>query len=119
VLPDGRAVWAERTASRARLILVEPGKDPSPLINSTEETAGPMTPVGSDQVAFMIGPQPRHTVALAALSNDRITRRLSFDRGEVTALATSPDAETLYCVGGGAVLVRAVLGGRAPQDSPW
>jgi hypothetical protein len=103
VLPDGRAVWAERTASRTRLILVEPGKDPSPLINSTEETAGPMTPVGSDQVAFMIGPQPRHTIALAALSNGSIRRRLSFAQGEVTALATSPDAKTLYCVAGGAV----------------
>jgi len=103
VLPDGRAVWAERTASHSRLILVEPGKDPTPLINTTEETAGPMTPVGSDQLAFMIGSQPRHTIALAALSNGRITRRLSFDRGEVTALATSPDAKTLYCVAGGAV----------------
>jgi hypothetical protein len=103
VLPDGRAVWAEQIGTRPRLIVVEPRKDPSPLINTTEETAGPMTPVGSDQAAFMIGPQPRHTIALAALSNGRITRRLSFDRGEVTALAASPDAKTLYCVASGAV----------------
>ena len=103
VLPDGRAVWAERIGTRPRLIVVEPGKDPSPLINTTEETAGPMTPVGSDQVAFMIGPQPRHTIALAALSNGRITRRLSFDRGEIAALAASLDAKTLYCVASGAV----------------
>ena len=114
VLADGRTVWAERTASHTRLILVEPGKDPSPLINSNEETAGPMTAVGSDQVAFMIGPQPRHTIALAALSNGRITRRLNFDRGEVTALATSPDAKTLYCVASGTVWA-VPLSGDAPR----
>ena len=111
VLPDGRAVWAERTASRTRLIMVEPGKEPSPLINSNEETAGPMTPVGSDQVAFMIGSQPRHTIALATLSNGRITRRLNFDRGEVTALATSPDSKTLYCLAGGTVWSVPLSGG--------
>jgi serine/threonine protein kinase len=111
VLPDGRVVWAERTASRTRLILVEPGKDPSPLINTTEETAGPMTPVGSDQVAFMIGPQPRHTIALAALTNGSITHRLQFDHGDVTGLATSPDSKTLYCLAGGMVWSVPLAGG--------
>jgi hypothetical protein len=111
VLPDGRVVWAERTASRTRLILVEPGKDPSPLINTTEDTAGPMTPVGSDQLAFMVGKPPRHTIALAALSNGRIVRRLPFDQGEVTSLATSPDSKTLYCLAGGMVWAVPRAGG--------
>ena len=111
VLPDGRAVWAERAADHARLILVEPGKDPSPLVKSTEETAGPMTAVGSDQVAFMIGPHPHHTIALAALSNGRITRRLSLDAGEVISMAASPDGKTLYCVASGAVWSVPLSGG--------
>jgi len=114
VLPDGRAVWAERIGSHPRLIVVEPGKDPSPLINSNEETAGPMTPVGSDQLALMTGAQPRHTIALATLSNGQITRRLNFDRGEVTALATSPDAKALYCVASGTVWA-VPLSGDAPR----
>ena len=111
VLPDGRVVWAEQTASRTRLILVEPGKDPSPLINTTEDTAGPMTPVGTDQLAFMVGKPPRHTIALAALSNGRILRRLPFDHGEVAGLATSPDSKTLYCLTGGMVWAVPLLGG--------
>jgi serine/threonine protein kinase len=111
VLPDGRVVWAERNASRTRLILVEPGKDPSPLINTSEETAGPMTPVGSDQLAFMVGTPPRHTIALAALSNGRITRRLPFDQGAVTGLAASPDSKTLYCLAGGMVWAVPLAGG--------
>ncbi len=111
VLPDGRVVWAERIASRTRLILVEPGKVPSPLINTTEDTAGPMTPVGSDQLAFMVGAPPRHTIALAALANGRTTRRLPFDQGAVTGLATSPDSKTLYCLAGGMVWAVPLAGG--------
>lgn len=114
VLPDGRAVWSERTGSRVRLILVEPGKDPVPLINTTEETAGPMTAVGAGQVAFMIGPQPRHTIAVAAVSNGTITERLSFDKGVVTELAARPDGRTLYCVADGAVWSLPLAGG-APK----
>ena len=73
-----------------------------------------MTPVGSDQLAFMTGAQPRHTIALATLSNGQITRRLNFDRGEVTALATSPDAKALYCVASGTVWA-VPLSGDAPR----
>jgi serine/threonine protein kinase len=111
VLPDGHVVWAERTASRTRLILVEPGKVPSPLINTLEDTAGPMTPVGSDQLAFMVARPPRHTIALAALSNGSIIRRLPFDQGEVTSLATSPDSKTLYCLAGGMIWAVPLAGG--------
>ena len=115
VLPDGRAIWAEGTGSRARLILVEPGKSPSPLISGNEETAGPMTAVGSDEVAFMIGPQPRHTIALAALSTGRIIRQLAFDHGTVTELAASPDGKTLYCVADGAVWSLPLARGEARE----
>ncbi|HEV2348399.1 MAG TPA: protein kinase [Terriglobia bacterium] len=114
VLPDGRAVRAERTASHSRLILVEAGKDPVPLVNSTDETGGPMSPVGSDQVAFMIGPHPRHEIALAALSNGRIIRRLSFDEGEVDEMGISPDRQTLFCLAGG-VIWSVPLSGGAPH----
>lgn len=113
VLPDGRAVWAERTASHSRLILVEAGKEPSPLVNTAEETGGPMAPVGSDQVAFMIGPRPGHTIALAALSNGRITSRLSFNEGEVDEMGISPDHQTLFCLASGALWSVPLSGGAA------
>lgn len=114
VLPNGKAVWAERTGSRMRLILVEPGKDPSPLINTTEETAGPMTAVGAGQVAFMIGPPPRHTIALATVSSGTITQRLNFNEGAVAEMAASPDGKTIYCAAAGAVWSVPLAGG-APK----
>ena len=110
VLPDGRAVWTEQAAGRSRLMLVVPGRDPAPLVSTTEETAGPMTVAGPGQVAFMIGPQPRHIIALVALSNGRITRRLGFDKGQVTGMAASPDGKTLYVVAEGAVWAVSVAG---------
>ena len=72
-----------------------------------------MSPVGSDQVAFMIGPHPRHEIALTALSNRRITRRLSFDEGEVDEMGISPDAQTLFCLAGGVVWSVPISGGAA------
>jgi hypothetical protein len=125
VLPDGRAVWIEQTEGRHRLILVEPGKDPVPLVNTTEETAWPMTAVGAPsgvpsgvpsgpgEVAFMLGGQ-RRTIAMAALSNNRITRQIPFDKGQVIGMAASPDGKTLYCAAGGAVWA-VPLSGEAPR----
>ncbi|MGO9255508.1 MAG: protein kinase domain-containing protein [Bryobacteraceae bacterium] len=113
VLPDGRALWIEQTEGRHRLILVEPGKDPVPLVNTTEETAWPMTAAGAGQVAFMLGGQ-RRTIAMAALSNNRITRQIPFDKGQVIGMAASPDGKTLYCAAAGAVWA-VPLSGEAPH----
>jgi hypothetical protein len=41
VLPDGRAVLPVRAFSQLRLMAVQKGKDPAPLVNTTEETAAP------------------------------------------------------------------------------
>ncbi len=65
VLPDGRAAWTEVTAGRHRVMVVAPGKDAVPLVNTTEETQGPMTAVGSADVAFMIGRRSQ-AIGLAA-----------------------------------------------------
>jgi eukaryotic-like serine/threonine-protein kinase len=114
VLPDGRIVSDERTASHTRLILIEAGKTPSPLVNTTEDTAGPMTALGPDHIAFMIGPLSHRAIAMAALSDGRITQRLNFDQGIVTQLAATPDGKNLYCVAGGAVWL-VPLTGEAPR----
>jgi eukaryotic-like serine/threonine-protein kinase len=113
-LPDGRAVWVERTASRMRLILVEPGKDPTPLINTSEETAGPVTVVGGDRVAFLIGPEPRRSIGVASLTNGAIVQRLTFDQGEIAEMGASPDGKSLYCLAAGALWWVPLAGG-APK----
>jgi hypothetical protein len=113
VLPDGRAVLTEGTGGRMQLMVVEAGKDPVPLINTVEATSSPVTAAGPSEVAFLIGPEPRRTIALAAASNGRISRRIPFDKGPITSLASSPDGNTLYCAAGGNIWSLPVDGGAA------
>ncbi|HTX40106.1 MAG TPA: protein kinase [Bryobacteraceae bacterium] len=109
VLPDGRAVWMEQAGGRRRLILVEQGKDPVPLVNTRQETSWPMTAAGPGEVAFMLG-RERQTIALAALSNGRITRQIPFDKGAVSAMAAAPDGKTLYCAAAGTIWAVSLAG---------
>ena len=101
VLADGRAVVTQGTGGRLQLMLLEAGKDPVPFINTAEATSAPVTAAGPNQIAFLIGPAPQRTIALAATSNGRIARRIPFDKGAITSLASSPDGRTLYCAAGG------------------
>ncbi|MGD0873289.1 MAG: protein kinase [Bryobacteraceae bacterium] len=111
ILPDGRVVLTQGTGGRLRLMAVETGKDPVPLIDTAEETTAPVTVAGPNEIAFLIGPEPRRTIALAAVSNGRIIRRIPFDKGPIHSLAASPDGKTLYCAAGGAVWSIPVAGG--------
>jgi hypothetical protein len=45
VLPDGRTALQELVAGRIRLMILETGKDPVPLVNTAEETAVPESSV--------------------------------------------------------------------------
>ncbi len=111
VLPDGRTVVTMLRAGRPRLMVVEAGKEPLPLVNTSEETCAPVTAAGSDEVAFVIGPEPHHTLAIANLSNGRVTRRIAFDKGHPRSLAFSPDRKMLYCAAAGTIWSIPVMGG--------
>jgi eukaryotic-like serine/threonine-protein kinase len=99
-LPDGRAVWIEFVSGKTRLMLGEAGKEAVPFVNTTEETAGPLAAVGTSEVAFLIGPQPRRTIGIASVSSGRLTSRIEFANGGITEIAASTDGAMLYCVAG-------------------
>jgi hypothetical protein len=84
-------------------MIFEAGKDPVSLVNTAEETAAPVAAMGPSEVAFLIGPEPRRTIAVAAVASGRITRRIHFDKGAIKSLVSAPDGKTLYCVAGGMV----------------
>ena len=115
VLPDGRAMCRMILGGRPRLVAIDKDKGPVPLVNTTEDTAAPFTRVGSKEVAFLIGPAPRRTIATAAISNGRITRRIPFDKGTISALASSPDGNTLHCAANGTVWSIPLGGGDAKK----
>ena len=103
VLTDGRAVIPAEVFGSTRLMAVESGKDPIPLVNTTEETAAPLTAMPGNRVAFVIGPEPHNTIAVADASNGRISARISPGKGSIQSVTASPDGAMLYFTAGGSV----------------
>ena len=96
VLPDGRAVLPVRAFSELRLMVVQKGKDPAPLVNTTEETAAPVAACGSREVAFMMGPEPHESIAFAEPATGRVVRTIAPGKGPVDSISCSPDGKTVY-----------------------
>ncbi len=96
ILPDGRAVLAIRASGQNRLMVVQKGKDPAPLVNTTEETMAPVAACGSNEVAFMIGPAPNETIAFTEPATGRVVRKVAPGKGPVDSISCSPDGKTLY-----------------------
>jgi hypothetical protein len=103
-LPDGRILMNMRIAGRNRVMAFTRGGTYSPLFETQEETNGPMTLVGHDTVALMLGSAPDRVVALASTSDGRIVRRLdTLTATGIGSLAGSPDGRTLYYAAAGQV----------------
>lgn len=109
-LPDGRAVVAERTAGRTRLMVVEKGKQPIPLTSTAEETSAPMTAAGPHGIAFIIGTEPHQALAVADTTSGRIAQRISLNKGKIVSLASSLDGKTLYAAAGGVIWAVSATG---------
>jgi len=102
-LPGGRAAWIEFVSGRYRLMLGEAGKEPIPFVNTAEEINGPLAAIGDSEVAFLIGAQPRHTIAIASISSGRITSRIEYAKAGITQIAASTDGSMLYFVAAGEI----------------
>ena len=111
LLPDGRTVMPARVSSHIRLMAVEKGKDPLPLVNTQEETAAPMTLAGPREIAFVIGPLPHNTIALADTASGRVIRRIAPGKGKINGLTATADGGTLYFCAGGSVWAVPSSGG--------
>lgn len=118
VLPDGRVVLTVLNSGRARLVVVERGKSPVPMVATTEETSTPVTVAGPREIAFLIGPPPRATIAFADTETGRITHRISPGKGEIVSLAASPDGATLYFASGDMIWSIPSAGGQARKIRP-
>jgi hypothetical protein len=105
VLPlgDGRLLLAMRTGGRDRIMVLAPGKEPVPFIETQDETSSPMAMLGDDRVVFLAGTPPNRKVAVASISDGRIVRRLARVDGNqlISGLAGSPDGAVIFLVAGG------------------
>jgi hypothetical protein len=110
-LADGRDVVDMSVAGRMRLMLMESGKAPVPLLKTQDESAAPMAVLTGNRIAFAIGPEPRETIAVADAQTGRIAGRIAPGKGVVQTLAASSDGATLYFTAGGSVWSVASEGG--------
>ena len=113
VLPDGRVVMDVFYSGRTHLVAVERGKSPVAMVTTTEETSIPATMAGQREIAFLIGPEPRGTIAFADIETGRMTRRIAPGKGEIVSLAASSDGATVYFAAGGTIWSIPSAGGDA------
>lgn len=118
VLPDGRAVVPAGGSGHIRLMAVARGKDPVPLVNTAEETASPLAVVGTREIAFVIGPEPRQIIAIADVASGRVMRRLAPNKGAVVSIAASPDGKTVFFAASGRIWSIPAMGGEAKAIRP-
>jgi hypothetical protein len=113
VLPlgDGRVVVATING-RSQVLIGRPDGQLRPLLQTDEESSGPLAPAGNDAVVLMVGPPGKRRIGLAALANGRLLREVQAPPGEPSGIAVSPDRSTFYFAAQGAIY--AVTGeGRA------
>ena len=102
--PDGRIILPALVSGRSRLLIGQPGGSFVPLLQTNEETGPPLIRVGDSKVALMVGSGSQQALTLASVKEGRILRRFEDTEGKpISALAASPNGETLYYVSAGNV----------------
>ena len=103
-LPDGRTLVSTIVGGRTRVVAIAPNRDPAPLLESSDETRPPMTMLGSDAVALIVGAAPKETIAVVSVTDGHIIRTLAnVDGGAVRGLAGSRDGSRLFYVVDGTI----------------
>src|SRR5260370_236182 len=58
------------------LLIAKPGEEARPLIQTSEQTSPPVTLLGNNEMAFLLGKHGAQTIAVASLSDGRILRHI-------------------------------------------
>ena len=94
-LPDGRLI----VPGNKQLLVVKPGSQATPFIQTKDAATAPMTMVGTNEIAFILGRGPSAKLAIANATDGRILRRFEkVQAGGIENLAASPDGKTIYYV---------------------
>jgi hypothetical protein len=106
-LPDGRVLVPARVGDSLRVVVIEAGKEPVRLVETNEDTQGPLTAVAHDRAALLVGAGESPDIGLVALNTGRILKRLKATVRPVT-MGASPDGATLYVSAGGSIFALAI-----------
>src|SRR5262249_42276208 len=116
---DGRVIVPAVISGHPRLMLAKRNKLATSLIDTSDDTSGPITLMGKDQIAFIIGSGREKSVAVASLADRRILRKISVpDAGSIVQLAASVDGTILYYVSGNTLWAVSPMGGEPRKIAP-
>ncbi|MBZ5618676.1 MAG: serine/threonine-protein kinase [Acidobacteriia bacterium] len=110
-LVDGRVAINLGAGEKRRVLVVQPGGDLAPLLETNEACWPPTTAVGDRLMAVMVGPERRRQIALVSIADGRILRRLEGPKGTISRMAASPDGQMLYYTASGFVWAVPVTDG--------
>jgi eukaryotic-like serine/threonine-protein kinase len=110
-LPGGRYVFTTLHGDRSQLMIALPATGSRPLFNTTEDVRFPCAWMGNGKLAFIIGRGGQTRIAIGTVEDGRILQRLPLNAETVTAVAGSPDGQTVYYASGGAIWAQPVSGG--------
>jgi tRNA A-37 threonylcarbamoyl transferase component Bud32 len=111
-LPDGRFVVGSRGSNRDRVLVLGDKQEAVPLVDGDEETRAPVTAVGSQQAAVVMGAAASPDIAIVHIADGRLIRRFKSPAPTMTSLAASPDGRTLFYTAGGSVWSLPAEGGQ-------
>src|SRR5262249_18375009 len=116
---DGRVIVPAVISGHPRLMLAKTNKLATSLIDTSEDTSGPITVIGKDRIAFIVGSGPAKSVAVASLGDRRILHKISVpDAGSIVQLAASVDGTSLYYVSGNMLWAVSSTGGESHKIGP-
>jgi eukaryotic-like serine/threonine-protein kinase len=113
-LSGGRYLVASRIGDHDRVLVVTRGRQPVPLVETSENTRFPVAAIGDREAIVTIGAEGSPDLAVVGTEDGRIVRRFASPAPEMSSLATSPDGNTLYYAAAGSIWATTADGGRAP-----
>jgi hypothetical protein len=106
-LSDDRILVPTVTSTGNSVMVAPPGRDPYRFVQTTEETFGPIAPIGNDQVALLIGKLEAVEVAIVATDTGSVLKRIK-PPTQIASLAASADGRTLYVGAGGTISAMSI-----------
>ncbi len=111
ILPTGEVLSTLFASGKLHLASLIPGKEPSPLFDTPEESSTPAVALAGGNLVFVSGSGDNRRMAIASRRDGRILRRFAANAADVTSICATPDATKIYYSSGGAIWEQTVSGG--------
>ncbi len=120
-LPNGGVVAPGPAGDRESLLLVEPGRDSAPLLDTADQTEPPVALGGPDQVVLTLRSAAGVEIGVASISARRLVKRVRIPESAIQSVALSPDGSEAYYAASGNIWAVRFDGGKprpvCPGDS--